>query len=80
MTATPTKPPRLPKGRKLTAYYVAAGQWFVVRCRNKKRARTLGVDEFGRGNVSEVRPATKEECAEYVRWKSLDAVPTDPEL
>lgn len=42
--------------------------WFVVHC-TKREARSVGVAEFGRGGVKEVRPATVEELTYFVSLK-----------
>ena len=46
-------------------------RWFVVRCKTKRQARTVAVEEFGRGRVKSVREATQEDVDAYLRAKSL---------
>lgn len=58
--------PAKPKGH---LYYVDAGQWFVCRALNARKARMVGVAEFGRGNVRTVRRATPAEVKEFLRWQ-----------
>ncbi len=47
------------------------GSWFVTAVKTKRRARQLGVEEFGRGWVKGVNIATAEQVAEYCRCKGL---------
>lgn len=52
-------------------YYVdSGGRWFVVHCLTKRMARSIGVAEFGRGQVDTVRAATPDEIMEYAREKN----------
>lgn len=51
-------------------YYVEGAGWFVVRTESKKRAKTVGVSEFGRGNVRCVREATKAETSDFMAQKN----------
>lgn len=55
-------------------YYVEGHGWFVVRTRTKRRARSVGVREYGRGNVRCVRPATQAETREYIVQRSEAAM------
>ena len=48
--------------------------WFVVRTNNKRRAREIGVLEYGRGNLKDVREATKAEVECFVSQKGQDAL------
>lgn len=49
-------------------YYVDGyGGWFVVHTVNAKRARSIGVAEYGRGGVRLVRPATVSDVGAYKR-------------
>jgi hypothetical protein len=51
-------------------YYVSGfGGWFVISCRNIRKAKSAGVAEFGSGNVTKVRMATKKEVSEYIVWR-----------
>ena len=55
-------------------YYVEGTGWFVVRTANKRKARTEGVREYGRGNVHCVRLATQSETRSYVAQKGEAAL------
>lgn len=55
-------------------YYVEGTGWFVVSARNKREARSVGVDEFGRGNVRFVREASQDEVEDFVSQKGKDAL------
>lgn len=51
-------------------YYVDCySGWMVVHARNKRVARTQGVQEFGRGQVKDVRVATDEEVEYFEKVK-----------
>jgi len=51
-------------------YYVDShGGWFCIQARTKRKARSAGVEEFGRGGVNECRRATPEEKKDYIRQK-----------
>lgn len=51
-------------------YYIASwSQWAVVRCGTVRRARSCGVETFGRGLTCEVRRATQEEIRKYLNEK-----------
>lgn len=43
--------------------------WFIVRAPNSKRAKSVGVAEWGRGNVKVVRRATQAEVEYYITLK-----------
>ncbi len=48
-------------------YYVCSNvRWFLIRMRTKRAARSVGVAEFGRGWVRDVRLATEAEIAAYI--------------
>lgn len=49
----------------LKYWYVDSGGWMVVEATSKAKARTMGVAEFGRGNVRDVRLATPAEVKTY---------------
>lgn len=51
-----------------------AGGWFVVKARNKAKARSIGVMEFGLGNVKSVRLATDEEADSYLLQTGRDTL------
>lgn len=56
----------------LRHWYVStqgSGPWMVVETVTKTKARSLGVAEFGRGQVATVRLATPAEVKEYVAVK-----------
>lgn len=55
-------------------YYVEGQGWFVVSVANKKRARSVGVSEYGRGNTRCVREATKDETESFVAQKGKVAL------
>jgi len=46
----------------------------VVHTTSKRRAASVGVLEFGRGNVTLVREATPEEISDYTSVKSEKAM------
>lgn len=51
-------------------YYVEGyAGWFVIRANSKRRAFSMGVREFGRGRVKEVRAATPEDIKSYAAQK-----------
>lgn len=55
-------------------YYVEGAGWFVVSAKNKRRAKSVGVNEFGRNNVRCVRKATPKEVAEFTAIKGINAL------
>jgi len=56
-------------------YYCESNNgWFVVKTNNKRTARSVAVQEFGRGRVSEVREATKDETQYFVSAKGERAL------
>ena len=56
-------------------YFVeGATGWFVVRTKNKRTARSIGVREHGRGNVHCVRIASFEETKRFVAVKGEAAL------
>lgn len=55
-------------------YYVEGNGWFVVRTQNQRKARAVGVREYGRGNVRCVRIATAEETKSFVASKGEAAL------
>lgn len=76
---TKTRPQQNGQGEKagegeMKYYYVEGNGWFVVRTKNKRRAKSIGVSEFGRGRVRTVREATKSEREDYVYHKGEDAL------
>ena len=47
-------------------YHVSSnGSWFVCEAETKRKAHSEGVQEWGRGTVSEVRRATDDEIRYY---------------
>ncbi len=46
--------------------------WFVVRCENKRQARSEGVAEFGRGRVKSVTRASQADINYYKAQKGED--------
>lgn len=58
-------------------YYVKGLGWFVCRAKNKRIARKAGVEEFGSGNINEVREATKGEVESYLFQKGLKEIPVE---
>jgi hypothetical protein len=59
---------------KARNYYVEGTGWFVVSTANKKRAHSIGVEEYGRGNVRCVREATQDETESFISQKGKDAL------
>lgn len=56
-------------------YYVeSAARWFVVAAANKRKARAVGISEYGHGNVLNVREATQKETEYFVSQKGKDAL------
>ncbi len=67
------------KKRPWIDYYVDGfGTWFVVSSQSRGAVRELANQEYGRSHVKEIRPATLSEVSEYLRWKSLNQIPTTP--
>lgn len=62
------------KSDGLSNYYVEGQGWFVVRTKNQRMARSIGVKEYGRGNVRTVRIATLDEVREYLSQKGEAAL------
>ena len=61
--------------RFIKNYFVKSySGWFVVKCRTKRNARSVGVEEFGRGMVNEVREATQNEVDSFVYLKGEEAM------
>lgn len=56
---------------KIAPAYLVEGYsgWFVVRAPNAKRAKSVGVQEFGRGKVVTVRLATPAEIKSFESQK-----------
>lgn len=59
-------------GTRKKNYYVEGSGWFVVRATNKRQARSIGVAEYGRGNVHSVRLATEVEVKTYLMLRSSE--------
>lgn len=60
---------------RLTTYYIGSwSAWFLFRTRTKRMARSEGVQEFGRGRVREVRPATLPEIKYFTALKGPRAI------
>lgn len=56
-------------------YYVTSfAQWFVVQAATKRRAKSVGVEEWGRGAVHKVRIATQDEIENYIANKGKVAM------
>lgn len=56
-------------------YFVEGwGYWFVVAAKNKREAKSIGVEEWGRGMVKDVRRATQQEVDSYVTQKGKRAL------
>lgn len=65
----------MPKRIKIARnFYVGGWGWFVVTTANKARALSIGVREYGRGNVRCVREATDKETKSYIAQKGEDAL------
>ena len=47
--------------------------WFIVDTNDKRKARTEGVKEFGRGGVKSVTRATKSGIEYFISLKGKDA-------
>ena len=58
----------------LSNYYVEGSGWFVVRTNNQRKARAIGVKEYGRGNVKLVRIATLDEVRSYLAQRGPTAL------
>lgn len=51
-------------------YYVEGyAGWFLVKTKTKRDARHVGVEEFGRGHVKDVRAATPEDIEYFINVK-----------
>lgn len=49
-------------------YYIKSySTWLLCEAPNKRKAKSEGVAEYGRGRVREVRPATQDEIDYYNR-------------
>lgn len=56
-------------------FYVAShSKWFLVFARDKRKAKSEGVREFGRGQVKEVRLATAAEIKYFTDLKGEEAM------
>jgi len=59
-------------------YYISGlSGWFVIRTTNKKRAKSFGVEEIGRGNVRVVREAKDHEVKSYLSSRRLKDLPEE---
>lgn len=55
-------------------YYIASHiAWLVAECDSQKQARRIGIEEPGRGEIVELRPATGHELEAYQAQSGLDA-------
>ena len=62
----------------MKTYYVESwAEWFVVTTQNKRRAYSVGVKEFGRGFVKNIREATKDEIDSYINQRSEKTIKND---
>lgn len=51
-------------------YYIESySTWFLCEAKDKRKAKSEGVAEYGRGRVKEVRRATPDEIDSYSRWR-----------
>lgn len=56
-------------------YFVESNAgWFVVETKTKRQARSVGVKEFGRGSMRQVRQATESEIKEFINIKGEMAI------
>lgn len=57
-----------------TPYYIEGRTgWFVAFTHSQREAHAAGVEEFGRGGVKSVRPASQEDIARYAKERGLAA-------
>ena len=59
---------------KTKDFYVEGSGWFVTRVKNKREAHKEGILEYGRGRVSIVREATRDEVKVFVAQKGEQAL------
>lgn len=60
---------------KTRRYFVESySGWFVVETNTARKARSKGVEEFGRGGARSVRLATDAEVQDYVRQMGTPAM------
>ena len=50
-------------------YCLGTNLWFVCSAKNKREARKMALEEFGSGNIQEIRPASDEEIKQYIEEK-----------
>lgn len=56
-------------------YFVQGyGLWMIVKALNERKARSAGVEEYGRGKTALVRIATTDEVEDFIRQKGESAI------